>query len=312
MRRDTSVDSCNSLVDPVTPEKNNVEHLSPNTVVSKPNNRFYVMDWLEQIDEMAMEQAKSVIKANNLSTPVKPPKRNYQDAPARDGVESTSKNNTPPRHPDRAVQRNIAANLSPYKRRSEAIGNGWNAKGLQKAKIGEWEDALLCWENALEIRLQILGENHSDVSNTLNNMGIALGRLGRCDEAMTLLNRALKIRTRVHGANVHHLEIAATLHNIGNVFQQMKDYDGALRCFEETKRAQVAILSEHDVLVARTENAIGHLNYECNRFEEALDAYESARDIFQLAGFSEGNAEFDSVLLDVEDAKEAIANITNC
>lgn len=300
MRRDTSVDSCNSLVDPVTPSKHNAE-FSPHSVVSTPN-RFYVMDWLEQLDEMAMEQATTAIKANNLQTPVKPPKR--------DQYNNDSAPSTPPRHPDSVLQRNIAANLSPYKRRSEAIGNGWNAKGLQKAKIGEWEDALLCWDNALDIRLQILGENHSDVSNTLNNMGIALGRLERFEEAMTLLNRALRIRTKLHGRNVHHLEIAATLHNIGNIFQQMKDYDGALRCFEETKRTQVAILGEKDVLVARTENAIGHLNYECNRFEEAFEAYVAARDAFLRAGLSEGDAEYDGVLLDILDAKEAAAS--NC
>jgi hypothetical protein len=57
------------------------------------------------------------------------------------------------------------------------MSNGWNAKGLEKARHGKWEQALSCWQNALEIRRQVLGESHSDVANTWNNIGIALGKL---------------------------------------------------------------------------------------------------------------------------------------
>lgn len=293
-----------SLEDRVLPSKqnnNNVEHLSPSSVTEPEEPcRFFVMDWLEQIDDIAMQQA-----ACGLKTPVKAGKG---CADIKQPFLGIRLNNVfpkiPPRHPNSNSV--VAAYLSPFKRKSEAIGNGWNAKGLQKAKKGDWGDAVLCWENALEVRQQALGDSHPDVANTLNNMGIALGRLERFDEAMESLNKALQIRTTIYGKL--HLEIAATLHNIANVFQQMKDYNGALRCFEEAKRTQEHLLGEDDVLVARTANAIGHLNYECQHFQEACKAYNEARSVFSRAGYGQGDDEYDNVLLDIEDAMEAEAD----
>jgi tetratricopeptide (TPR) repeat protein len=287
--------------------------LSPSTVLSDPSeptaSRFYVMDWLEQLDEMAMEEAKAVIMRNNLKTLMKEkktcndPSNQHQQPPSLMGLRPDTlfhQNNQKPNPPP---LRSTPTVRSPFQQRSEAIGNGWNAKGLQKAKQGLWQDALCCWENALEIRLQILGDHHPDVANTLNNMGIALGRLGRYQDAMQHLDRALQIRTQHHGKL--HLEIAATLHNIGNVLAQMKDYEGALRCLQEAKKTQ-ATLKDH-LLVARTANAIGHLHYENGKYERALDAYTEAQQSFKEAGMSEGNEEYDTVLLDLEDTKEVLA-----
>eukprot|EP00545_Synedropsis_sp_CCMP1620_P000977 CAMPEP_0119021520 /NCGR_PEP_ID=MMETSP1176-20130426/26147_1 /TAXON_ID=265551 /ORGANISM="Synedropsis recta cf, Strain CCMP1620" /LENGTH=310 /DNA_ID=CAMNT_0006976143 /DNA_START=111 /DNA_END=1043 /DNA_ORIENTATION=+ len=310
MRRDNC--SMESLEDRVeSPMKSNiecniVEHLSPSSVAEprEQSCKFFVMDWLEQLDECAMQQACG------LKTPIKTVRVTQQQPFPGIRLDSVF-DKPPPRHPDSSPISNnvVAANLSPFIRKSEAIGNGWNAKGLQKAKKGHWGDAILCWENALEVRQQVLGDSHPDVANTLNNMGIALGRLERFPEALESLNRALQIRTMIYGKV--HLEIAATLHNIANFFQQMKDYNAALRCFEEAKRTQETLLGEDDVLVARTANAIGHLNYECSHFEMAREAYTEACAVFERAGYGEGDDEYDNVLLDIKDANEAAPN-THC
>jgi tetratricopeptide (TPR) repeat protein len=275
--------------------------LSPNSVVSD-SNKFYITDLLEQLDEMGetlLQQARC------LKTPMKPDKqKDVTNEPILGFRLENIFNAThsiPPRHPSSSTQLNhvVTANLSPYKRKSEAIGNGWNAKGLQKAKAGQWEEAILCWENALEIRLQVLGKDHPDVANTLNNMGIALGRLEEYDDAMICLNRALKIRTAIHGKT--HLEIAATYHNIGNVFQQMKDYDSALKSFEEARATQ--LLLKEDLLVARTCNAMGHLHFEYQKFDDALACFTEARANFTKAGYGEGDDEYDAVLMDIADTE---------
>ena len=296
-----------------TASSNAVCDLSPNSVVSD-SNKLYITDLLEQLDGMGESLLQ---EARCLKTPMKPDK---PLTATNDGGEEAAEpmlgfrlenifNNAtqsvPPRHPSSSSQPNqqllvTAANLSPYKRKSEAIGNGWNAKGLQKAKAGQWEEAVLCWENALEIRLQVLGKDHPDVANTLNNMGIALGRLEEYDDAMICLNRALKIRTAIHGET--HLEIAATYHNIGNIFQQMKDYESALRSFEEAKKTQ--LLLKEDLLVARTCNAMGHLHFEYHKFDTALTCFTEARTNFAKAGYGEGDDEYDAVLMDIADTEQ--------
>jgi tetratricopeptide (TPR) repeat protein len=264
------------------------------------------LDWLEKLNTKEMEQAKKVIEENRLVTPKKTKKQSDDEIPAdcipKDTGSATRNPLTPPRHPSSNLSRPLPPTFATKK---EAIGNGWNAKGVQKAKCEHWEEALACWEKALEIRLEVFGEVHKDVANTLNNMGVALGRLERHSEAMELLERALKVRTEIYGKK--HLEIAATLHNIGNVLHQMDDYSGALQCFLETRRIQEEVLGDKDIQVARTLNAIGHLHFECAQaYKKACEAYTEARDVFLRAGINEDNEELQNTYLDIAEVEQLL------
>ena len=188
-----------------------------------------------------------------------------------------------------------------YRKRSIAIGNGWNAKGLAKAKQGLWQDALACWENALAVRTQVLGPDHIDVANTCNNMGIAVGKLQQehsqqqqqhysMKQAMGLLQQALEIRQAHYGRK--HPEVAATLHNIGNVLQQSGDLEQAIEYFTQAKDLQQDLLGEEHVQVARAWRAMGHAYYQGQRFAEAHRAYCEALRIFeQLHAFATDGSE---------------------
>mmetsp|Transcript_21970 Transcript_21970/g.32450 ORF Transcript_21970/g.32450 Transcript_21970/m.32450 type:complete len:291 (-) Transcript_21970:123-995(-) len=287
MRRDNSLESLlnKSLLQD---EKNVGPNLSPSTVSSSRTNKsspVSVMASLEDLDgECKVEIEQKPIR---LET-----------------VFNEDVNTTPPRHPSLPLK-HVSQRNSQSRRRNETIGNFWNAKGLNKAKSGEWENAVVFWENALEARIQAFGENHIDVANTLNNIGIALGRLERFEEAITHLDLVKEIREEHYGTC--HLEIAATLHNVANVFQQMKDYDGALKCFKEAKHIQETLLKHDDMLVVRTVCAIGHLHYEHGQYEDALGAYEQAREGMEQVGVRGGNFEYDNLLLDISDSKNAMA-----
>lgn len=172
----------------VSSSSDSCEVLSP-----KP---FFIMDWLEDIDPKDLELAQKMLKTpNRLVVPPKPACEVHPSPKVLFGATSPS---------------NKKEAVNSFKKRGIAIGNGYNAKGLQKAKKGAWEEALCCWENALEIRTQVLGETHVDVANTYNNIGIALGKLNRPQEAIENLQRALEIRTEHYGRT--HSEVAATLH----------------------------------------------------------------------------------------------------
>lgn len=197
-------------------------------------------------------------------------------------------------------QSHSTPHMSPFKKRSIAIGNGWNAKGLHKAKKGSWESALACWENALEIRSQVLGETHPDVANTCNNIGIALGKLARYDEAIEILERALELRAKHHGTR-EHVEIAATLHNIGNVLHAAQDCAGAIQCFWDAKLLQEQLLGPNHIQVARACVAIANVYYEAQQYEDSREAYCDALQVFTDAGLSEGHPEVVAIQQDLQD-----------
>ncbi|CAB9503230.1 Tetratricopeptide repeat protein [Seminavis robusta] len=239
--------------------------------------------------EESEEEVKQSISSTNVTTTTE----STADATPQSPQQATNaKSATPP----------AAAKMSPFRKRSIAIGNGWNAKGLHKAKKGSWEKALACWENALVIRTQVLGETHPDVANTCNNIGIALGKLGRYDSAIEILEKALEMRAKHYGTR-EHVEVATTLHNIGNVLHAAQDWSGAIQCFWDAKLLQEQLLGPNHIQVARACVAIANVYNEALQYQDAMEAYTDALQIFHKAGLGDDNPEVTSVqqdLLDVE------------
>lgn len=302
------------------------DHQSLETVASSASNKHRTCASSSSSSSISCSSIRlDVLTSDGIGSRDIPRAISVPTTPIKLSVASNRTNSTPPRHfptlttndknSNHVATAVATANLSPHKRKIEAIGNGWNAKGLQNAKAGQWEKAVRCWENALDIRLQVLGEHHADVANTWNNLGIALGKMCDYHRAMACLNQALEIRTLIHynnnnngGAgwrnNNQDLEIAATLQNIGNIFQQMKDYNGALACFEQAKMTQLA-WKEH-VLVARTCTAVGRLHAEHLNLEEALASYKDALLFYAMAGYGKGDNDYNSVNNDICDTERQI------
>ena len=272
-----------------------VSSSSPTTATTIPKP-FFIMDWLDEVDPQDLELARKILqRGGSRSVP-----SNLQNANHTSFSSSQEGNDrkvpTTPIHRSASVDSGL---VSPFKVKSIAIGNGWNAKGLAKAKYGKWEAALLCWENALEIRSQVLGDTHVDVANTHNNMGIALGKLGRYTKAMEHLEYALDIRLDAYGEL--HPEIATTLHNIGNIFHQSRDWVAAIQCFGDAKRILEQVLGYDHVQVGRACNAIGHVYYEAGQYDDALEAMSDALGIFERAGLLQDDEEVQITQKDIQD-----------
>lgn len=255
---------------------------------------FFIMDWLEHVDPKAIELAQQI-----LQTPRKHVPSSSEETPEGGALKEVQKDLFTPATPSHFLQRSIA------------IGNGYNAKGIQKAQQGAWEDALSCWNNALEIRTQILGASHVDVANTYNNIGIALGKLGRCDEAVASLHRALDIRVEHYGGP-EHAQVAATLHNIGNVYQQTGNLEAAIQYFCQCKLLQEKIFdSSNHVEVARACIAIGHTYFRADALLDAREAYADALCILARVGLPEHDPEVQATVNDIHDLDQKIRDSNN-
>lgn len=171
--------------------------------------------------------------------------------------------------------------------RSIKLANGWNAKGLQKATQELWNEALACWDNALEIRLALLGSHHYEVANSYNNRGIALGKLGRYGEALDSLHAALDIRlytlqhqeeTKTSSSESKALDKNAPvsiLQNMANVHQQAGNLSQALEALKNAQECATGIY------LARVCVAMGHVYHDAEQWIDALDAYRDAMGIYQ-------------------------------
>jgi tetratricopeptide (TPR) repeat protein len=93
----------------------------------------------------------------------------------------------------------------------------WNNKGGSLAALGQHEEAIRCYDAALEIDPR----SH----RTWNNKGNALSALGRRDEALECFNRALKIDS---GFAMAWENKGRELHILGRLDEALKCYDSAL------------------------------------------------------------------------------------
>lgn len=246
---------------------------------------FFIMDWLDRISPEDLERAQQLLQRQSTTAN----KSHNDDSAAVPSAGHTLRNKGP---------KNIYS-------KSIGFGNSYNAKGIEQARMGVWNEALHLWEKALEVRLCVLGDKHVDVANTYNNIGIAQGKLGLQVEALQSLRKALDIRKDYYG--LVHKEVAATLHNIGNVYQQNGELEAALQCFFECKVQQEHIMgSSQHAEVARACIAIGHCYYEADAYVDAREAYMDALTIFRSIGFPEDDSEITTTLEDILDLDHLI------
>jgi tetratricopeptide (TPR) repeat protein len=246
---------------------------------------FFIMDFLEHMDPQSVALAQKLLRQ-------KPCPRNSVLLPtltrSEDGYDDT-----PVIQPREENGGNIAP--SPFLQRSIQIGNKYNARGIEKAQKGEWDAALKQWKDALEIRIQIYGPSHVDVANVCNNIGIAYGKLHQYPNALLYLHRAFDIRI-----DQGYDEVATTLHNIGNIYQQMNELTVAIQYFVQCKRLQEEMVPMPHMDIARTCIAIGHTYCLAQAFVDAREAFGDAMAIFEELRLPLDHPEYAATRADVQ------------
>lgn len=286
------------------------------TTMTRATQPFFVLDWLDDLMESTPEDALEI--AEMLKTPSKAKARlarhEHSGLEERQGLFprciseeqvcqtpkfSNRKRGTPASTSTHSLPTSLGltpTNLFPdernpspdlkkkqsiAKKRSLALANGWNAKGLTKAKIGKWKDALSCWDQALELRIWLAQSDprkySADLAHTWNNRGIALGKLGEVETALESLQNAYEIRISIFESD--HPQVISTLHNIANVHQQAENYQLALSVFGKAKSLLVSKHDKDPMLAARICTAMGHLYYQAQQWIDSRDAYQDAMNI---------------------------------
>ena len=111
----------------------------------------------------------------------------------------------------------------------------WNAKGNILSELERTEEALDCYDKALELCLDITPD-----SAMWNRKGNALMELGRYDEALKCYNEALK----------HDSGNDAFICNKGVALLELNRYEKAIECF---RRALVINPSNEDAKILKDE-----------------------------------------------------------
>lgn len=82
------------------------------------------------------------------------------------------------------------------------------------------------YRKSLEIRLDLLGEKHTDVAASYNNIGIVYHEQLEYDKSLEHYKKSLKIKLAILGEK--HSLIASSYNNIGNFYKEKSEYEKAL------------------------------------------------------------------------------------
>ena len=178
---------------------------------------------------------------------------------------------------DRAMQYHRAA-LN-YARTDSLKAITQNNIGFVYSEQGNYTQALSYYEKALQIQLQIYGEQHPSVATSYNNIGCVYSDQGDYNKALSYYEKALQIRLQVYGEQ--HPDVAVSYNNIGLVYSEQGDYDQALSYYEKALSIWSQINSEQHPDVAVNYSNIGSVYANRGNYNRALSYYEKALQIIQ-------------------------------
>jgi tetratricopeptide (TPR) repeat protein len=116
---------------------------------------------------------------------------------------------------------------------------------------GERDVAMEYFRRALKSGIAAVGTEHSDIALLYNKMGTCLLEMGKIEDSIKAYEHGLDVEKRT--LEPGHPNIFITLNNIGELYKQIRDFNGAKEYFSETmelRLSQVSQLSEVDRLVA--------------------------------------------------------------
>ena len=143
---------------------------------------------------------------------------------------------------------------------------------------GQYDKAVEFHRRSLELKQQILPEDHPYLPYSHNSLGEVLRLCGNFDEALLHYKKALSLWQRQYG-NDEHENIAMCLHNIGTVYGQRDQLGEALKCFLQALQIMSRCLPDIHPKIAKTLKNIGSVFGMYGQNEQALQAFTKALSI---------------------------------
>jgi len=148
---------------------------------------------------------------------------------------------------------------------------------------GEYERSMQLLNQALEIGIERLTENHLAVAKSYHNIGVVYWYQGKYDRALQTYQKSLGIRLRLLGEE--HLYVARSYNNIGLTYWDKGDHNRALKYYQKCLAISLRLLGEEHSLVAGSYNNIGLVYMEKGDYDRALEYYQKDLSInIQLLG----------------------------
>jgi tetratricopeptide (TPR) repeat protein len=151
--------------------------------------------------------------------------------------------------------------------------------GLIKRNQGDYKEALLSYQNALEVYQRTLPQDHPDVATLYNNIGQVYNNIGDYSKALGFYQTSLEIYQKTLPSD--HPSLAIPYNNIGLVQKFMGDYSKALESHKKALEIEQNTLPSNHPSLATSYNNIGLVYKNMGEYTNALESHEKALEIEQ-------------------------------
>lgn len=151
--------------------------------------------------------------------------------------------------------------------------------GVVSDDINNYTVAIDCYRKSAKIRKEN-NPKSNEYADTISNLAVDLALTGKRKEALDLFKEVITIREKNIGTS--HNDYILTLYNIGNLYEDMKDYDKAI---EYLRRAQVKAQRKNSFLkndYADIFSSLARCYERKGNYKESIKNYSSAIETVEL------------------------------
>lgn len=146
--------------------------------------------------------------------------------------------------------------------------------GNNLAWRGKYDEAIMAYQEALNLYMQQSGQSEQQVSVLMNNIGQILSVKGYYASAISFFQEALSIDTVTAGQI--HPNVALSYYHLGNVYVALGNYENAIYYLNMAFKIDTLIYGIEHSKIALNLNSLGIVFEEKGDYKEAITLYEKA------------------------------------
>jgi tetratricopeptide (TPR) repeat protein len=180
--------------------------------------------------------------------------------------------------------------------------------GATLTKLKQYDDALENYSKALDILLDLYGQDHLKVAAIHEAIAQIYEKQEKYQFSIASWKECLRIRQQL--LPKEQPIIAETFRNIGDVYNDIDDFDQAITMYEEALRIQLISLPLNHPSTAKTYRNLAWVYEQMNQFQLALKNYTIALDMLKQS-YSPDHPGLVQIQEDIDNVKKALIECSN-
>lgn len=156
----------------------------------------------------------------------------------------------------------------------EALARSYCYLAVLQFRDKDYEASLESRRCALDITLDMFGEQHSDTADNYHELATIMRTQGDCESALHFYQCALDIRLNLFGENS--LKVASSCHELGVTQCKVKDYSTSLELHKRALKIRLETLGEEHRDTASSYHECGVAQWYLEEYDSALDSHHKA------------------------------------